>query len=91
VTDALAAPWDPPLEVPATVHSPRLFELVIGGTTHRIEGADLDDVLNQVVSLVRERLARPERRNVAVTTDLAGGPTRILIDPVSRAQFFYDS
>jgi hypothetical protein len=91
VTDAGAVPWDPPLEVPATVHSPRLVELTIGGTTHRIEGADLDDVLDQLVSLVRERLARPERRNVVVTTDLADGPMRILIDPVSRAQFFHDS
>jgi hypothetical protein len=91
VTDAGAVPWDPPLEVPATVHSPQLVELVIGGTTHRIEGADQDDCLDSLVSLVRERLARPERRNVVVTTDLAGDPIRILIDPVSRAHFFHDS
>jgi hypothetical protein len=91
VTDAMAVPWNPPLEVLATVHSPQLVELVIGGTTHRVEGADLDDCLYFLVSLVRERLARPERRNVAVTTGLAGGPTRILVDPVGNAEFSYDS
>ena len=90
VTDALGAPWDPPLDVQVTVLSPRLVELVIAGVGHRVEGADLDDCLGHVVSLVRERLARPQRRRVAVTTGLAGGPTRILVDAVGSAEFSYD-
>jgi hypothetical protein len=90
VTDALAAPWDPPLDVQATVRSPQRVELVIAGVEHRVEGEDLDDCLGHVVSLVRESLARPERRRVAVTTGLADGPTRILVDPVGSAAFLYD-
>jgi hypothetical protein len=90
VTDALAAPWDPPLDLQATVRSPQLVELVIAGVEHRVEGEDLDDCLGNVVSLVRESLARPERRRVAVTTGLLDGPTRILVDPVGSAQFLYD-
>jgi hypothetical protein len=88
--DALAAPWDPPLEVEATVRSPRDAELVIAGAAHRVEGADLNDCLERVASLVREKLARPQRRRVAVSTGLAEGPTRILVDPVGAAEFFYD-
>ncbi len=90
VTDALAAPWDPPLHLQATVHSPQMVELVIAGVEHRVEGVDLDDCLGHVVSLVRESVARPERRWVAVTTGLADGPTRILVDPVGSAEFLYD-
>jgi hypothetical protein len=90
VTDALAAPWDPPLDAQATVHSPQLVDLVIAGVEHRVEGENLDDCLGQVVCLVRESLARPERRRVAVTTGLADGPTRILVDPVGSAAFLYD-
>lgn len=91
VSEALAGTWDPPLHLVATGHSPQLVELVIAGGTHRVEGADLDDCLDRLVSLVRERLAGPERRRVAVTTGLADGPTRILIDPLGGAEFFYDS
>lgn len=36
--DALAAPWDPTLDVQATVRSPRGAELVIAGVEHRVEG-----------------------------------------------------
>lgn len=91
VRDALAVPWDPPLDVQATVHSPQLVELVIAGVEHRIQGEDLHDSLGRVVSLVRERLARPERRRVAVSTALATGPTRILVDPLGSAEFIYDA
>jgi hypothetical protein len=83
----LEAGWDPPLEVRAAVRSPREAELVLGNGTHRVEGEDVDDTLLQLVSVVRERLAGPERRRVAVTTDLADGPIRIVVDPVGGARF----
>jgi hypothetical protein len=73
------------------VHSPQLVELVLAGVGHRVQGEDLNDCLGQVVSLVHENLARPERRSVAVTTGLADGPTRILVDPLGSANFDYDS
>lgn len=82
---ALAVPWDPPLEVQATMNSPEIAELVIAGVQHRIRGENLDDCLFRVVSLVWEELAWPQRRRVAVTTGLPGGPERILIDPVGSA------
>jgi hypothetical protein len=59
--DALAAPWDPPVEVEATVRSPRDAELVIAGAEHRIEGADLNDCLERLASLVRASVLRPAR------------------------------
>jgi len=89
VRDALAAPWDPPIEVQATVHSPRRVELVIDGVEHRVEGADLDDCLGRVASLVRDSLSRPQRRRVAVSTGLTDGPTRILVDPLGGTTFVY--
>jgi hypothetical protein len=90
VRDALDTPWDPPLEVLATVHSPQLVEVVIAGVEHRIEGADLDDCLSRVVSVVWAELARPQRRRVTVRTGLTDGPTRVLVDPIGSAEFHYD-
>lgn len=88
--DALAAPWDPPLDVQATVRPPGGAELVVAGVEHRVAGADLNDCLEQVASLVREKLARPHRRRVVVSTGLTEGPTHILVDPVGAAEFVYD-
>jgi hypothetical protein len=90
VRDALAAPWDPPLEVRATVRPPGAAELVIAGVEHRVDGKDLYDCLERVASLVREKLARPQRRRAAVGTGLTEGPTRILVDPVGAVEFVYD-
>lgn len=89
VRGALAVPWDPPLEVQATVRSPQHIHVVLAGVGHRVEGEDLADSLGRVVSLVRARLARPERRRVAVSTGLTDGPRRILVDPVGSAEFLY--
>ncbi|SDM65995.1 hypothetical protein SAMN05660642_03044 [Geodermatophilus siccatus] len=89
VRDALAVPWDPPLEVQATVRSPQRIDVVLAGVQHRVEGEDLADSLGRVVSLVRARVARPERRRVAVSTGLTDGPRRILVDPVGSAEFLY--
>jgi hypothetical protein len=88
--EALAAPWDPALDIRAAVHPPELVVVVIDGVEHRIHGEDLDDCLTRLVSLVREKLALPRRRRVTVTTGLTDGPTRILVDPVATAHFFYD-
>jgi hypothetical protein len=88
--DALSAPWDPPLDVRATVRSPQEAEVVIAGVEYGVDGADLQDCLERVVSLVREKLARPQRRRVAVSTGLTAGPTRIMVDPVGSAEFLYD-
>lgn len=76
--DALAEPWDPPLEVQATIHSPQLAQLVIAGVQHRVRGENLEDCLGRVVSLVRGELAAPQRRRASVTTGLPGGPKRII-------------
>jgi hypothetical protein len=90
--EALAAPWDPPLEVPATMHSPRRVVVLIAGEAHEVTGRGLRDSVDRVVVLVRELLAAPRRRRVAVT--VSGGPakapTRILVDPVASTLFFYD-
>lgn len=88
--DAMAVPWDPPLDVQATMRSPRGAEVVIAGVMHHVEGADLNDCLERLASLVREKLARPQRRRVAVSTGLADGPLRILVDPVGAAEIVYN-
>jgi hypothetical protein len=90
VGEALAVPWDPPLDVRAMFRSPRQVDVVLAGVEHRVEGEDLEDCLDQVVSLVRTNLARPERRRVAVSTGLTDGPTYVLVDPVNSASFLYD-
>jgi hypothetical protein len=91
VQDAVSAPWDPPLQLPATVRYPRLIEVDIDGVLHRFDGADLADCLHGLIALVRQHLARPARRNVVVTiTGSAAGPTGVLVDPVGSATFSYD-
>jgi hypothetical protein len=91
VQDAVSVPWDPPLQVQATVRSPRRIEVDVGGVQHRVDGADLEDSLDGLIALVRQHLARPERRNVLVTiTGSASGPTGVLVDPVGSATFSYD-
>ena len=84
--------WDPPLTVGATIHSPRRAAVVIEGDEHRVEGQKLEDTVNGIVAVVREQMARLRRRRVSVEvdTDLAKAPTRILVDPVSSARFFYE-
>jgi hypothetical protein len=88
--DASTAPWDPPLEVRATVRLPGTAELVLAGVEHRVDGRDLDDCLERVASLVRRELAGPQRRRVAVSTGLTGGPVRILVDPLGATEFVHD-
>ncbi|RBY84716.1 hypothetical protein [Blastococcus sp. TF02A-26] len=86
---ALDEPWDPPLELSATVRSPRSLEVPVDGAVHVVEAADREELLDRLVTVVRDRLARPRRRRVAVTTGLAEGPVTVLVDPVGGARFRY--
>lgn len=88
---ALAATWDPPLTLAATIESPRRAAIVIEGDEHRVEGQELGDTVERMVDVVREQVALPHRRRVVVDVDtgLAKAPTRILIDPVSSTRYFY--
>jgi hypothetical protein len=90
--DALAVPWDTPLTIEASIHTPRRAAVVIEGDEHRVEGQNLDDTISRIVEVVREQVARPRRRRVSVNVDtsLAKAPTRILVDPVSSARFSYN-
>ncbi len=89
--EALAATWDPPLTVAATIESPRRAAVMIEGDAHRVEGQKLGDTVERIVDVVREQVALPHRRRVSVDVDtgVAKAPTRILIDPVSSARYFY--
>ncbi len=88
--EALAAPWDPPLDVHVSGDSPRHVAVALEDGEHRIRSTGRRDCLDRIVRLVRERVALPRLRRVMVTTSLPGGPSRILIDPVGVAKFFYD-
>src|SRR3712207_4263343 len=89
--EALAATWDPPLTVAATIESPRRAAVMIEGDEHRVEGRRLGDTVERIVDVVREQVALPHLRRVSVDVDtgVAKAPTRILIDPVSSARYFY--
>jgi hypothetical protein len=89
--EALAATWDPPLTVAATIKSPRRGAVMIEGEEHRVEGQRLGDTVKRIVDVVREQVALPHRRRVSVDVDtgVAKAPTRILIDPVSSARYSY--
>jgi hypothetical protein len=89
--DVLAAPWDPPLAIAASIHSPRRAAVVIDGDEHQLRGRNLADILDRIVEVVRGQLALPSRRRVSVVVDtgLAKAPTRIVVDPVSSARFYY--
>ena len=89
--EALAAPWDPPLTVAATIKSPRRAAVMIEGDEHRVEGRRLGDTVERIVDVVREQVALPHLRRVSVDVDtgVAKAPTRILIDPVSSARYSY--
>ncbi len=91
VREALAATWDPPLTLTATIESPRRAAVVIEGDEHRVEGQKLGDTVDRIVEVVREQVALPHRRRVSVDVDtrIAKAPTRILIDPVSSARYSY--
>jgi hypothetical protein len=89
--DALATPWDPPLVVGASIHSPGRATVVIDGVEHPVRGQKLQDTLDRLVEVVRDQLARPHRRRVSVDveTGVNQAPTRISVDPVYSARFYY--
>jgi hypothetical protein len=88
--EAPAAPWDPPLDVRVSGDSPRTVLVALEDGEHLIRSTGRRDCLDRIVRLVREQVALPPLRRVMVTTSLAGGPSRILIDPVDIAECFYD-
>jgi hypothetical protein len=90
IREALAAPWDPPLDVHVTGDSPRTVTVALEDGEHLIRSTGRRDCLDRIVRLVREQVALPRLRRVMVTTSLTGGPSRILIDPVDVAEFFHD-
>jgi hypothetical protein len=89
--EALSAPWDPPLLVEGTIHSPRRASVVIEGDEHPVVGRGLNDTVDRLVDFVRNQLAFPRRRRVSVTVNssLTKAPTRILVDPVHSSHYFY--
>ncbi|RBY90157.1 hypothetical protein DQ244_11845 [Blastococcus sp. TBT05-19] len=87
LTEGLAGVWDPPLHVQAVVHSPTDVRVVLADEEHRVRGTDLEDSLDRLVQLVRERLAGPRRRRVVITTGLVDGPVRIELDPTGNVRF----
>jgi hypothetical protein len=89
--EALSAPWDPPLLVEGTIHSPRRASVAIEGDEQRVVGRGLNDTVHRLVDLVRDQLPFPRLRRVSVTVNssLPKAPTRILVDPVRSSHYFY--
>jgi hypothetical protein len=83
----LRAPWGPPLELTLQSRGRHGAVLTVDGLEHAFRARGRSDLLDQVTRFLWDQVAVPQLRPVSVTTDLAGGPSRLLIWPSRVAEF----
>ena len=76
----MSQPNDLP-NVIATIRADGYTEVVLDGVPYATRWAALDEARQNVVALVRERVAQPLGRSVRVDVDDPQGPTRVVVSP----------
>jgi hypothetical protein len=86
----LRAPWQEPLELAVSVTGRSNAVLVLDGDEHRFTARRIPDLLEEVADFLRDRVAVPQLRPVALSTGLDGGdPVRLIIWPSGTTRFEY--